>query len=416
VVTFETDPGAAGSQTVSQISHGRKNRLWFSFHGSEGSYEFNQESPDSFWVGGLKQNSTCDKRTGVGLHPQPHKAGFQYSHEDAEKAGYVHELEVAIKGIQEMRRRGIRVLPGGDYGFAWTPHGTYARDLEHFVNLFGYTEMETIIAATALGGELFQKPNELGKVLPGFYADLILVDGNPLEDITVLQDINKITAVMKNGEFHRAPAEVTPATPEAAASNSPTSNPLPPRSTAAGPCPGPYSGQPPHRNDQEPSRVQPLHLPRPGSAPLPRETRSPNPHAPTESRNGSVSQQQQWKSANTEHTSEPQWSTPQPRTQGCSGCHRKAWTHECSSTNATDTKCGSTRNSFTTHGNTDSPTTALKRSKASAMRHPETQHTRRLRPRGDLIFTLGCGKCRAARGTAMSTAEPGATRPLHSST
>lgn len=141
---------------------------------------------------------------------------FGYSHEDAEKAGYVHELEVAIKGMQEMRRRGIRVLPGGDYGFAWTPHGTYARDLEHFVNLFGYTEMETIIAATALGGELFQKPNELGKVLPGFYADLILVDGNPLEDITILQDINKITAVMKNGEFHRAPAEVTPATPETA--------------------------------------------------------------------------------------------------------------------------------------------------------------------------------------------------------
>lgn len=58
VVTFETDLGAAGSLTVSQISHGRKNRLWFSFDGSEGSYEFNQESPDSFWVGGLKQNST----------------------------------------------------------------------------------------------------------------------------------------------------------------------------------------------------------------------------------------------------------------------------------------------------------------------------------------------------------------------
>jgi imidazolonepropionase-like amidohydrolase len=76
--------------------------------------------------------------------------------------------------------------------------------------------METIIAATALGGELSQKPNELGKVLPGFYADLILLDGNPLEDITILPDINKITAVMKSGEFHRAPAEVTPATPEAA--------------------------------------------------------------------------------------------------------------------------------------------------------------------------------------------------------
>ncbi|WP_168709240.1 amidohydrolase family protein [Arthrobacter sp. PAMC25564] len=76
--------------------------------------------------------------------------------------------------------------------------------------------MEAIIAATALSGELFQKPDELGKVLPGFYADLILVDGNPLEDITILQDITRITAVMKNGEFHREPAEHTPATTAAA--------------------------------------------------------------------------------------------------------------------------------------------------------------------------------------------------------
>lgn len=130
---------------------------------------------------------------------------FGYSHEAAEKAGYAKELEVAIKGVQEMRRRGIRVLPGGDYGFAWTPHGTYARDLAHFVNLFGYTEMESIIAATALGGELFGQEDELGKVQPGYYADMILVDGNPLEDITILQDIDRITAVMKNGEFHRRP-------------------------------------------------------------------------------------------------------------------------------------------------------------------------------------------------------------------
>ena len=58
---------------------------------------------------------------------------------------------MAIAGLREMHRRGIKVLPGGDYGFAWTPHGTYARDLEHFVELLGFTPMEAIISATALG-------------------------------------------------------------------------------------------------------------------------------------------------------------------------------------------------------------------------------------------------------------------------
>ena len=35
----------------------------------------------------------------------------------------------------ELRKRGLRILPGGDYGFAWNPIGTNARDLEHFVNI-----------------------------------------------------------------------------------------------------------------------------------------------------------------------------------------------------------------------------------------------------------------------------------------
>lgn len=43
---------------------------------------------------------------------------FGYSHEQAEKTGYQRELDAAIAGLREMHRRGIVVLPGGDYGFA----------------------------------------------------------------------------------------------------------------------------------------------------------------------------------------------------------------------------------------------------------------------------------------------------------
>ena len=60
------------------------------------------------------------------------------------------------------------LLPGGDYGFAWTPHGRYARDLEHFVTLLGFTPMEAILSATALGGEIMLKPEDPGKVTPGY--------------------------------------------------------------------------------------------------------------------------------------------------------------------------------------------------------------------------------------------------------
>lgn len=128
-----------------------------------------------------------------------------YSPSAAEAAGYKRELDIAIEGLREMHRRGIRVLPGGDYGFAWCPHGTYARDLAHFVDLLGFTPMEAILSATAHGGEIMGRPDELGKVAPGYLADLILVDGDPLADITILQDRAKLTGIMKGGVFHKDP-------------------------------------------------------------------------------------------------------------------------------------------------------------------------------------------------------------------
>lgn len=55
-VLFETDQGATGSVVVSQVSPGRKNRLWFSYDGTIASYAFDQELPDTLWVGGRSEN------------------------------------------------------------------------------------------------------------------------------------------------------------------------------------------------------------------------------------------------------------------------------------------------------------------------------------------------------------------------
>jgi imidazolonepropionase-like amidohydrolase len=104
-----------------------------------------------------------------------------------------------------MRKRGIRVLPGGDYGFVYTPHGTYARDLWLFVKLLGFSAMETLVAATRLGGEIMGHPGELGLVRPGALADLLLVDGDPLADIAILQDRGAIRMIMKDGVLHKSP-------------------------------------------------------------------------------------------------------------------------------------------------------------------------------------------------------------------
>jgi imidazolonepropionase-like amidohydrolase len=116
---------------------------------------------------------------------------------------FERELEVSIEAVAGLRKRGIRVLPGGDYGFPATPHGTYARDLWLFVKILGFSPMETLVAATRLGGELMGMPGELGVVKAGALADLLLVDGDPLADIAVLQDRQALRMIMKDGALHK---------------------------------------------------------------------------------------------------------------------------------------------------------------------------------------------------------------------
>src|SRR5437868_14679687 len=125
-------------------------------------------------------------------------------------ARFERELAVSVEVLGKMRTRGIRVLPGGDYGFPFTPHGTYARDLWIFVKILGFSAMDTIVAATRHGGELMGMPGELGVIKPGALADLLVVDGDPLADITILQDRHALRVIMKDGALHKAPEKGQP--------------------------------------------------------------------------------------------------------------------------------------------------------------------------------------------------------------
>jgi imidazolonepropionase-like amidohydrolase len=135
-----------------------------------------------------------------------HEAGkFGLPTSPSLKARIERDLAMTCERMIELKRRGVRVLPGGDYGFPWNPHGNNARDLQFFVDLLGFTPMEAIVAATRFGGALMGRPDELGVVRSGALADLLLVDGDPLADIALLQDRGRLLAIMKDGMFHKAP-------------------------------------------------------------------------------------------------------------------------------------------------------------------------------------------------------------------
>tara|TARA_B100001142_G_scaffold249983_1_gene250058 strand:- start:983 stop:2230 length:1248 start_codon:yes stop_codon:yes gene_type:complete len=126
-----------------------------------------------------------------------------FTEEQVQSMGFREELDSAIKGIQELMKRGVRILGGGDYGFMITPHGQNARDLDHFVRHCGMTNMEAILTMTKNGGEAMDMPNEIGKVKEGFLADLLLVNGDPLSNSKLLLNKNNLHTIMKGGVIHK---------------------------------------------------------------------------------------------------------------------------------------------------------------------------------------------------------------------
>jgi imidazolonepropionase-like amidohydrolase len=136
------------------------------------------------------------------LHAAVHEAAEGTIPEGIQK-GIALGLEAASRAYPEMKKRGIRVVVGGDYGFARTPQGENARDIEHFVTHLGYTPNEALVCATRYGAELMAMGDEAGQVREGFLADLLLVDGDPVADVRLLQRRESLVAILKGGEFHK---------------------------------------------------------------------------------------------------------------------------------------------------------------------------------------------------------------------
>jgi imidazolonepropionase-like amidohydrolase len=88
---------------------------------------------------------------------------------------------------------------GGDYGFAWNPHGTYAKGLTFFVKYVGLSPLEVLTCATKTGAEIMGREEEFGTPTPGKLADVLVLDGDVLADISALEDRARLLAVLQGG-------------------------------------------------------------------------------------------------------------------------------------------------------------------------------------------------------------------------
>ncbi|MFO1043395.1 MAG: amidohydrolase family protein [Planctomycetaceae bacterium] len=113
--------------------------------------------------------------------------------------GHQETLDGGTESARRILKAGGRIGLGGDYGFGWNPHGDYARELTFFVRHVGFTPLETLKCATKTGAEILGRAHELGTLEAGKLADVLIVDGDVLADISILEDRSRFIAVMQGG-------------------------------------------------------------------------------------------------------------------------------------------------------------------------------------------------------------------------
>lgn len=116
---------------------------------------------------------------------------------------YTETMKPGFEGmaaiLPEINAAGVGILVGDDYGAAGLDHGSYTEELALYVNEIGIPALDVIRWATKHGAQAMGLGDETGTLEPGKLADLLVVDGDPLADITVLGNPHKLLAIIQGG-------------------------------------------------------------------------------------------------------------------------------------------------------------------------------------------------------------------------
>jgi imidazolonepropionase-like amidohydrolase len=119
--------------------------------------------------------------------------------------GFTDSMQADIDAMAEILPKanaaGVCLVLGDDFGAIFLPHGSYADELVYYAEEIGIPTVDVIRWATKHGAELMGRGHELGTVTAGKLADLLVVDGNPLDDLSVLQDGTNLLAIVKGGKL-----------------------------------------------------------------------------------------------------------------------------------------------------------------------------------------------------------------------
>ncbi|MDP7018643.1 MAG: amidohydrolase family protein [Pirellulaceae bacterium] len=177
-------------------------------HGAEGMKRAVLAGVDSIEHGTFMTDEIMDLMKKRGTFYVPTILAGVWVAEKAEEEGYFPEIvrpkaasigPVAQRTFARARASGVRIAFGTDSGVS--RHGDNAREFELMV-AGGMSPLEAIQAATVAAAQLLKKEDQLGIIEPGKTADIVAVDGDPLEDIATMK---RVVFVMKDGVVFKRP-------------------------------------------------------------------------------------------------------------------------------------------------------------------------------------------------------------------
>ncbi len=188
-------------QAIVEEAHTRGMKVAAHAHGTEGIYYAIQAGVDSIEHASMidKAGIKLAKKKGTFLSMDIYNTEFIQSEGEAAgilPASLAKDREVATvqrENFRQAHKAGVKLVFSTDS--AVYPHGDNAKQFSRMVDL-GMSPMQAIQAATTVAAELLGWQGQTGAIAPGYYADIIATDGNPLKDISVLE---KVSFVMKGG-------------------------------------------------------------------------------------------------------------------------------------------------------------------------------------------------------------------------
>ena len=205
-----TDDDTTGFETYSyeeikaavDAAHQFGKKIAIHSYGPDGARDAVRAGTDSLEHATDVDDATIAEMAKLGTYYVPTIDHNRYYLENGSKIGYTPGFEPRtqayiarnLETARKAHRAGVKFAMGSDA--IYTMYGQNTRELGWFVKA-GLTPEEALKTATNNAAELLGKGNELGAVAPGYFADLVAVDGDPTADIGVV--VNKVKWVMKGG-------------------------------------------------------------------------------------------------------------------------------------------------------------------------------------------------------------------------